>query len=77
MQEAIALPNLIARGSSFQGEVDRFPPTVLQGLQARGVTLRSGQGEDSGLHGVIIRAGRFDGGADPRREGVVRVEPAP
>ncbi|HEY0326841.1 MAG TPA: gamma-glutamyltransferase [Allosphingosinicella sp.] len=77
MQEAIALPNLIARGSTFQGEVDRFPPAVLQGLQARGIMLRSGQGEDSGLHGVIVRNGRLDGGADPRREGVVLVEPAP
>ncbi len=76
MQEAIALPNLIARGSSYQGEVDRFPPAVLEGLRARGVTLRSGQGEDSGLHGVMLRQGRVDGGADPRREGVVRVESA-
>ncbi|MFN3724915.1 MAG: gamma-glutamyltransferase [Allosphingosinicella sp.] len=74
MQEAIALPNLIARGSSYQGEVGRFPPAVLEGLRARGITVRSGQGEDSGLHGVILRQGRVDGGADPRREGVVRVE---
>ena len=74
MQDAIALPNLIARGASFQGEVDRFPAGVLQGLQARGVVVRSGQGEDSGLHGVIVRSGRLDGGADPRREGVMRVE---
>ncbi len=76
MQEAIALPNLIARGSSFQGEVDRFPGGVLEGLRARGISLRSGQGEDSGLHGVFLRQGRVDGGADPRREGVVRVESA-
>jgi gamma-glutamyltranspeptidase / glutathione hydrolase len=74
MQEAIALPNLIARASSYQGEVDRFPPGILEGLRARGVTVRSGQGEDSGLHGIFVRNGRVDGGADPRREGVVRVE---
>ncbi|WP_207774816.1 gamma-glutamyltransferase, partial [Sphingosinicella sp. YJ22] len=76
MQDAIALPNLIARGASFQGEVDRFPPGVLEGLRALGVALRSGQGEDSGLHGILIRNGRLDGGADPRREGVVRIEDA-
>ncbi|MDB5668151.1 MAG: ggt [Alphaproteobacteria bacterium] len=76
VQEAIALPNLIARGASYQGEVDRFPPGVLEGLRARGITLRSGQGEDSGLHGVWLRQGRVDGGADPRREGVVRVDSA-
>lgn len=75
MQQAIALPNLVARGGSFRGEVSRFPPNVLEGLRARGIDLRPGQGEDSGLHGVIVRQGRIDGGADPRREGVVLVEP--
>ena len=71
MQQAIALPNLIARGGTFNGEVDKFPPGVLEGLRARGIELRPGQGEDSGLHGVMLRDGRLDGGADPRREGVV------
>jgi gamma-glutamyltranspeptidase/glutathione hydrolase len=74
--EAIALPNLIARGSAFMGEVPRFPAGVVEGLRARGIELRSGQGEDSGLHGVLIRGGRLEGGADPRREGVFLVEPA-
>ena len=76
MQQAIALPNLIARGSSFQGEVDAFAPGVVEGLRRRGIALRPGQGEDSGIHGVLIRDGRVDGGADPRREGVVRVLPS-
>lgn len=70
--EAIALPNLIARGSSFNGEVDKFAPGVVAGMAERGVTVRAGQGEDSGLHGVFIRDGKFDGGADPRRDGVAR-----
>jgi gamma-glutamyltranspeptidase/glutathione hydrolase len=74
MQEAIALPNLVARGSAFNGEVGKFPPSVLQGLGARGIELKPGQGEDSGVHGVIVRQRRFDGGADPRREGVARTE---
>jgi gamma-glutamyltranspeptidase/glutathione hydrolase len=73
MQQAIDLPNLIARGASFGGEVDRFAPNVVEALRTRGVTLRPGQGEDSGLHGIFN--GR--GGADPRREGVVLMEPAP
>ena len=76
MSQALALPNLVARGSSFQGEVDKFSPQVLAGLRARGIDLKPGQGEDSGLTGVIIRNGRVDGGADPRREGVVLVLPA-
>jgi gamma-glutamyltranspeptidase/glutathione hydrolase len=76
MGEALALPNLVARGGAFQGEVTRFEPAVLQGLRARGIELRPGQGEDSGLTGVIVRAGRLDGAADPRREGVARIERA-
>lgn len=76
MQDAIALPNLIARGGNFNGEADRFPPGVVEALGARGIAVRPGQGEDSGLHGVILRDGRLDGGADPRREGVVLIEPA-
>jgi gamma-glutamyltranspeptidase/glutathione hydrolase len=71
MQDSLALPNLVARGPAFQGEVTKFSPAVLEGLRMRGVELRPGQGEDSGLQGVMIRNGRVDGGFDPRREGVV------
>lgn len=77
MQEALALPNLVARGGSFQGEADRFAPGVLDGLRVRGVVVGPGQGEDSGVHAVLIRQGRVDGGYDPRREGRVLVEPSP
>ncbi|HEX8215793.1 MAG TPA: gamma-glutamyltransferase family protein [Allosphingosinicella sp.] len=77
MQDAIDLPNLVARGSAFNGEAGKMPPPVLEGLRARGVEVRPGSGEDSGLQGVIIRGGRFDGGADPRRDGVARAEAAP
>jgi gamma-glutamyltranspeptidase/glutathione hydrolase len=70
--DAIALPNLIARGSSFNGEADKFAPSLLAGMAERGVSVRAGAGEDSGLHGVFIRDGKFDGGADPRRDGVAR-----
>jgi gamma-glutamyltranspeptidase/glutathione hydrolase len=42
-------------------------------MAAKGLTLRSSGGENSGLHGVIVReGGRLEGGADPRREGVAR-----
>ena len=71
MQQAIALPNLVARGKNFGGEVTRFSPELLAGLKARGIDLKPGQGEDSGVHGVLIRNGQVDGGFDPRREGVV------
>lgn len=75
MQDALAAPNLVARGPNFQGEVTKFSPQVLEGLRQRGIDLKPGQGEDSGLTGVILRDGRVDGGADPRREGVVLVLP--
>ena len=75
MQQAIAQPNLVARGRNFQGEVTRLSPELLAGLKTRGIDLRPGQGEDSGVHGVLIRGGRIDGGFDPRREGVVLTLP--
>lgn len=77
MQEAIDLPNLVARDDSFNGEEHKMSPAVVVGLKERGITVKRGSGEDSGLHGVILRHGRFDGGADSRRDGVARSEPAP
>jgi gamma-glutamyltranspeptidase/glutathione hydrolase len=74
MQEALALPNLIARGASYNGEASKFAPEVIAGLAERGIEIRPGQGEDSGVHGVMVRNGRIDGGFDPRREGRVLVE---
>ena len=75
MQDALAAPNLVARGPNFQGEVTKFSPEVLAGLRQRGIDLKPGQGEDSGVHAVLIRDGRIDGGFDPRREGVVLTLP--
>ncbi|KQM77620.1 gamma-glutamyltransferase [Sphingomonas sp. Leaf22] len=74
MQDALSLPNLVARGDGFQGEVTKFSPQILSALAAKGIRLQPGQGEDSGLHGVIVRDGKIDGGFDPRREGKVIVE---
>lgn len=75
VQEAIDLPNLVARGPSYGGEVDKFPAGVVSSLAAKGVALKPGQGEDSGVHAVMIRPdGSIDGGYDKRREGVVLVD---
>lgn len=77
VQDAIALPNLVARGNGFNGEVTKFSPELLRALEQRGIKLQPGQGEDSGIQGVMIRpGGRFDGGYDPRREGRAIAEPA-
>ncbi len=73
MQQAVDLPNLIALGDNFIGETAKFPPDVLHGLADRGVSLRGGfAAEGSGLHGIVLKDGILEGGADPRREGVAR-----
>jgi len=71
MDRAVALPNLVARGSNFSAEVARFAPGVVAELNARGVDVHLGQYEESGLQGVVVLGdGSLSGGADPRREGV-------
>jgi gamma-glutamyltranspeptidase/glutathione hydrolase len=75
MTKALAEPNLVARGPNFQGEVTRFSPQVLEGLRQRGIDLKPGQGEDSGVTAMLVRNGKIDGAADPRREGVVLTLP--
>ncbi|QTN28077.1 gamma-glutamyltransferase family protein [Rhodoferax sp. AJA081-3] len=78
-QQAINLPNFGAAGAPTLLEEKRFPPTTVDALKARGHDVRE-QTMVSGLQ-AIGRAnlnaasgggtGWF-GGADPRREGVVR-----
>ena len=77
VQEAIALPNLVARGSAFNGEAGEMPDAVLSGLAARGIKVKPGSGEDSGLHGVLVTPIGLDGGADPRRDGTARTAIVP
>ena len=72
MQDAINLPNVIARGSSIHIEKDRMEPAVWDGLTQMGYTLTADSGEESGLNCFTTKAdGTLDGGTDPRREGEV------
>ncbi len=74
MQEAINLPNLIARGVTYGTELDKLAPGIAEGLAAKGVKVSNGGGaEGSGIHGVEMTPQGLRGGADPRREGVARV----
>lgn len=77
MQDAIALPNLVARGPSFNAEADKFAPGVVDGLYARGIDIRGASGEESGLHGFLVTPNGYVGGADPRRDGNAITERAP
>ncbi|HEY4531027.1 MAG TPA: gamma-glutamyltransferase, partial [Luteimonas sp.] len=70
LQDAVALPNLVARGERFNGEADAFAPELRAALSALGVDVVAGAGEDSGLHGVAREGHALHGAADPRREGV-------
>lgn len=70
VQQAIDLPNIYARGETVFGEASKLSSSVLAGLAARGIVVTPDDGQDSGLHGVIVRGpGHLEGGADPRRDG--------
>lgn len=69
LQQAVDLPNLVARGERFNGEAQRFAPALHAELSALGVEVVPGSGEDSGLHGFWLQDGQLQGAADPRREG--------
>jgi gamma-glutamyltranspeptidase/glutathione hydrolase len=74
IKQAIELPNLIARGDSYTGELSKFTPEVLAGLRERGMLLKLGRAENSGLHGIVrLPDGTYQGAADSRREGVARM----
>ena len=72
VEEAFALPNLVVRGTSVGADTERFSPAIREALAAAGMPLRPNASETSGLHGAIWRNGRWDAGADDRREGVAR-----
>lgn len=71
MQDAIALPNLVVRGQTVGADTELFNDEIRDALAAAGMTLRPNATETSGLHGAVWKDGKWDGGADPRREGVV------
>lgn len=72
--DAAALPNVVARDDSLRGETNLMSPAVIKGLTDMGYHFTGmGQGEDSGVHGILRHAdGSYGGGADPRRDGVAQ-----
>jgi len=70
-QDAIELPNVVARGDTVRLEAG-MDQDILDGLTQLGFTLDANRGEISGIHIVQrLEDGSLIGGADPRREGIV------
>ncbi len=70
-QEAVELPNIIARGHQVNVEVDRpGGPEAAEALRQMGYSVQERRGENSGLHVIVVREDGLEGAADPRREGV-------
>jgi gamma-glutamyltranspeptidase/glutathione hydrolase len=71
-QEAVDLPNLVARGEKVRLEKDAASDSLINALKDFGLNVDASRGENSGLS-VILRKpdGSLEGAADKRREGVI------
>jgi len=75
-QEAVDFPNIVARGEAVRVEVSVEPgPAIAADLKERGYNVSESEGENSGLHVIVVREKSLDGAADRRREGIVRTVP--
>jgi len=73
-QQAVNLPNLVARGDKVRIESERASADLVVGLRDYGFQVRESAGENSGLSMVMRHPdGRLEGGVDPRREGVIEL----
>jgi gamma-glutamyltranspeptidase / glutathione hydrolase len=75
MQDAISLPNFGSRNGPTELEQGRFPESLVERLKAKGHTVRIME-QTSGLQGIVRTTingqPAWQGGADPRREGLVK-----
>ncbi|MEL6725840.1 MAG: gamma-glutamyltransferase, partial [Pseudomonadota bacterium] len=70
-QEAADFPNIIARDLDVRVEVDRpGGPEAVLALRDMGYPVQEREGENSGLHLILVTEDGLSGAADPRREGV-------
>ncbi|MFC6196895.1 gamma-glutamyltransferase [Ponticaulis profundi] len=70
-QEAVAYPNIIARGESVGVETSADGGEPIGAfLKDLGYDVKERSGENSGLHVIVVKEDGLEGGADPRREGV-------
>jgi gamma-glutamyltranspeptidase/glutathione hydrolase len=72
-QDAVDHPNIVARGESVRVEVSVEPgQSIANDLRDRGYSVQERDGENSGLHVIVVSPNGLDGAADKRREGIVR-----
>jgi gamma-glutamyltranspeptidase/glutathione hydrolase len=72
-QDAVDFPNIVARGEKVRVEVaSESGKAIATDLQNRGYNVEEREGENSGLHVIVVRPDKLDGAADKRREGIVR-----
>jgi gamma-glutamyltranspeptidase/glutathione hydrolase len=72
-QDAVDFPNIVARGEKVRVEIATDEgKAIAADLQQRGYTVEEREGENSGLHVIVVRPDGLEGAADKRREGVVR-----
>jgi gamma-glutamyltranspeptidase/glutathione hydrolase len=71
VQAAIDVGNATARDAPARIEAPRMPAGLIPALTARGWTVQESALEASGLHAIRVTPQGLEGGADPRREGIV------
>jgi len=73
VQDAINLPNFVQVAGPLWMEKGRFPLSYAEALRRRGHTIEE-RDLTSGIQAIERSAAGWFGGADPRREGVVRAD---
>lgn len=72
VDEIVNFPNIIARGETVRVEIGVAPGQELaNSLRDSGYNVEEVEGENSGLHIILVTEGGLVGAADPRREGTV------
>ena len=72
VEEAVSFPNIIARGAAVRVETGVAPGAELAAsLRGAGFDVQEREGENSGLHVIVVTESGLAGAADPRREGNV------
>lgn len=75
-QDAVDHPNIIARGKRVRVETGvGNGKAIATMLNERGYDVQEREGENSGIHLIVVRSEGLEGAADKRREGTVRSLP--